>query len=79
MPFAYNVRKMSASQKEPGGLRIDWTGGPRPEHEKARLATQQPLRVSGFVLTNPEIGKASGSVLADPEVSSDTLHTPVPA
>ncbi len=51
---------------------------PTADYEKARLATQQPLRVSGFVLTNPEIEKkVSGSVLADPEVSSDTLHTPV--
>ena len=53
MPFAYNVR--TTPQKEPGELRIDWTGVPRPDYEKARLATQQPLRVSGFVLTNPEI------------------------
>jgi hypothetical protein len=49
--------------KEPGELRIDWTGVPRLDYEKARLATQQPFRVSGFVLTNPEIEKVSGSVL----------------
>jgi hypothetical protein len=63
--------------KEPGELRIDWTDVRRPDYEKARLAPQHPLWVSGFVLTNPEIEKVSGSVLADPEVSSDTRHTPV--
>jgi hypothetical protein len=40
--------------KEPGELRIDWTGVARPDYEKARLATEQPPRGSGFVLTNPE-------------------------
>jgi hypothetical protein len=65
--------------KEAGELRIDWTGVPRPDYEKASLATQQPLRVAGFVLTNPEIERVSGSVLVDPEASSDTLQTLVPA
>ncbi len=57
---------MPAPQRTQGELRIDRTDVPVPERDRVKLANQQPLRVSG-------------SVLADPEVyRSDTLHTPCP-
>ncbi len=60
------AEEVRSAKDDPSQFQFDLTGFPRPDRSGQRDLNQQPLRVSG-------------SVLADPEVKTDTLHVPVPA